>query len=102
MNKFLINKSISTCIYKDANYYCKYILNERYVGLLGHECRFLVKLMASFKNRFYVFHFMEFLNGGTLDSLSKKKSLNENQVKFYAAQIICGISYLHSKQLGHG
>jgi hypothetical protein len=28
---------------------------------------------------------MEFLNGGTLDSLSKNKRLNENQVKFYAA-----------------
>jgi serine/threonine protein kinase len=45
---------------------------------------------------------MEFLNGGTLDSLSKNKRLNENQVKFYAAQIICGISYLHGKHLVHG
>jgi serine/threonine protein kinase len=87
---------------RDYNYYYKYILNERYVGLLGNECRFLVKLIASFENRCYIFHFMEFLNGGNLNYHCKKQSFNEYQVQFYAAQITCGILYLHSKQLVHG
>jgi serine/threonine protein kinase len=45
---------------------------------------------------------MEVLNGGDLlFHLRKLKTFNENQVKFYSAQILCGIQYLHSKGIVH-
>ena len=45
---------------------------------------------------------MEYLNGGSLSwHLHKLKMFKEKQVKFYTAQILCGIQYLHSKQIVH-
>jgi serine/threonine protein kinase len=45
---------------------------------------------------------MEFLNGGSLDwHLNKQTVFTEKQAIFYSAQIFCGISYLHSKEIIH-
>jgi serine/threonine protein kinase len=45
---------------------------------------------------------MEFLNGGSLLwNLKKQKYFNEETVCFYSAQILCGILFLHSKQIIH-
>ena len=45
---------------------------------------------------------MEYLNGGSLSwHLDELKMFKEKQVKFYTAQILCGIQYLHSKQIVH-
>jgi len=46
---------------------------------------------------------MEFLNGGTLEwnIKNKRKYFNEQTVIFYSAQILCGILFLHSKQIVH-
>jgi serine/threonine protein kinase len=41
---------------------------------------------------------MDFVNGGSLAfHLDKKKQFDEARVKFYSAQIVCGLLYLHSK-----
>ncbi len=41
---------------------------------------------------------MDFVNGGSLAfHLDKKKKFDEARVKFYSAQIVCGLLYLHSK-----
>jgi len=45
---------------------------------------------------------MEFMSGGNLKfHLDKIKQFSEIQVKFYSAQIISGLSYLHKKDLIH-
>jgi len=41
---------------------------------------------------------MELMNGGSLEyHLEEKKKFTEYQVKFYSAQIICGLVFLHDK-----
>ena len=47
--------------------------------------------------------FMEFLNGGSLEwnIQNKQKYFNEQTIIFYSAQILCGILFLHSKQIVH-
>ena len=49
----------------------------------------------------HVYHFMEFLNGGSLQWHLKHRNFNERETVFYSAQILCGILFLHSKQIVH-
>ena len=45
---------------------------------------------------------MPFINGAELFTLMlKQKRLRMDVVKFYAAQVIMAIGYLHSKQIMH-
>ena len=125
----------------DYESYYDVLLIEKEVGLLGHECRFIVKLINAFQTEVFsndyeffiifnqlitifksflaanrscvystldekriahIFHFMEFLNGGSLQwHLEKTGTFTEKQVVFYSAQILCGILFLHSKQIVH-
>jgi len=59
---------------------------------------FLVKLHVSFKTQKYLYFVMDFINGGGLYYyLEKEETLDENLAKFYTAEIICGLEYLHSR-----
>ena len=50
----------------------------------------------------HVFFFIEYLSGGSLDwYLTINKVLTENQVRFYTAQVIFGILFLHSNEIVH-
>ena len=45
---------------------------------------------------------MEFLNVGSLKGrLERERVFSEEQTAFFTAQILCGLSYLHSKQIIH-
>uniref|UniRef100_A0A6B2L9X3 Protein kinase domain-containing protein n=1 Tax=Arcella intermedia TaxID=1963864 RepID=A0A6B2L9X3_9EUKA len=58
---------------------------------------FLVKLHWSFQTPDNLYFIMDFVNGGELFyHLSKEKRFSEDRAKFYAAEIISGIGYLHS------
>jgi novel protein kinase C delta type len=48
-------------------------------------------------------YLMEFLNGGSLEwnLKEKEKYFNEKTIIFYSAQILCGILFLHNKQIVH-
>jgi serine/threonine protein kinase len=59
---------------------------------------FLVKLHVSFKTQKYLYFVMDFVNGGGLYYyLEKEDSLDEERAKFYTAEILCGLEYLHSR-----
>jgi len=59
---------------------------------------FLVKLYVSFKTQKYLYFVMDFVNGGGLYYyLEKENSLDEERARFYTAEIICGLEYLHSR-----
>lgn len=49
----------------------------------------------------YMLHFMEFLNGGSLQWHLKNKGFTEKEVVFYSAQILCAILFLHGKKIVH-
>jgi len=58
---------------------------------------FLPKLYYSFQDRKNLYFVMDYINGGELFfHLRQEKKFSEKRTKFYAAQIISAISYLHS------
>jgi len=57
---------------------------------------FLAKLYYSFQTDEYLYFIMDFINGGELFfHLSIEKKFTEDRARFYSAEIISGISYLH-------
>jgi len=57
---------------------------------------FLVKLHYSFQDSDRLFFVMDYVNGGELFfHLQKEKRFTEDRVKFYTAEIVLGIEYLH-------
>ena len=45
---------------------------------------------------------MEFLNGGSLGyQLEETRKFTEERARFYAAEIVCGIQFLHSERIIH-
>lgn len=58
---------------------------------------FLAKLHYSFQNDENLFLVMDFINGGELfHHLSNDKRFTEDRTRFYSAQIVLGIEYLHN------
>jgi len=68
-------------------------------SVLSHvDHPFLPSLYYSFQSTKYLYFVMEFINGGELfHHLSKERRFDENRAKFYAAEILLGLSYLHLK-----
>jgi len=68
-------------------------------SVLSHvEHPFISTLHYSFQTTKYLYFVMEFVNGGEVfHHLSKERRFDENRAKFYAAEILLGLSYLHSK-----
>lgn len=61
---------------------------------------FIVKLYNSFQNDKKLFFILEYCPGGELFGLlSKKQRLSEEQAKFYSAQMILAIEYLHGRDI---
>jgi len=61
------------------------------------EHPFLVKLHYSFQTSNKLFFVMDYINGGELFfHLQRDKRFSEDRVRFYAAEIVSGLDYLHS------
>jgi len=59
---------------------------------------YLPKLYWSFQTEENLYFIMDFINGGELfHHLSKEKRFPEERVRFYSAEIICAMSYLHQQ-----
>ncbi|KRX89220.1 Protein kinase C-like 1 [Trichinella pseudospiralis] len=71
---------------------CTFI--ERRVLILGQQSPFLTKVFWCFQSPEYVFFVMEYLAGGDLmHHIQRMKKFDE----FYAAEIQCGLEFLHSR-----
>eukprot|EP01125_Pyxidicula_operculata_P003948 TRINITY_DN1552_c0_g3_i4.p1 TRINITY_DN1552_c0_g3~~TRINITY_DN1552_c0_g3_i4.p1 ORF type:complete len:485 (+),score=110.46 TRINITY_DN1552_c0_g3_i4:160-1455(+) len=58
---------------------------------------FLVTLHYSFQTTHKLYFIMDYINGGELFyHLQKEKTFSEDRVRFYGAEIVVGIEYLHS------
>lgn len=102
----LVNKKIVAIkkLYKDEMHKKNQIVHVRtekeFLQSIQHP--FIVNLLSSFQDTKHLYLEMEFLVGGDLMSqLIKKDIFTEYEAKFYTAQIISAIEYVHSKGCIH-
>ena len=63
---------------------------------------FLINMDYVLKNELRLYFVMPFIRGGELYKVMKaSRRFKEDTVKFYAAQLVMGIGYLHSKNIIH-
>lgn len=71
---------------------------ERRVLSLAWENPFLTHLYCTFQTKENLFFVMEYLNGGDLMfHIQNCHKFDSHRSTFYAAEIICGLQFLHSK-----
>jgi RAC serine/threonine-protein kinase len=75
----------------------EHVLSEnRVLQTLDHP--FLVRLYCSFQTDDRLYFVMEFVAGGELFfHIGREKKFSEDRVRFYSAEILCALHYLHSK-----
>ncbi|KAM3916956.1 protein kinase C theta type-like [Leptodactylus fuscus] len=78
------------------------LMRERRILLESRDCPFLCHLYAAHQSRDRAYFIMEYLSGGSLEALLRKcGSLNNNSVRFYTAEIVCGLQFLHGRNIVH-
>jgi len=78
-------------------------LNERIMLSLvstGHDCPFIVCMTYAFHTPDKLCFILDLMNGGDLHyHLSQHGVFNENQMKFYAAEVILGLEHMHRRYI---
>lgn len=76
-------------------------LNERIMLSLvstGHDCPFIVCMTYAFHTPDKLCFILDLMNGGDLHyHLSQHGVFNENEMKFYAAEVILGLEHMHRR-----
>lgn len=73
--------------------------NEKKI-LMKIDSPFIIKLRHTFQSKDKIFMTFDYYNGGELFfHLQKFRRFPEEMAKFYAAEIYCALSYLHSKRI---
>lgn len=77
------------------------ILMEKRI-LQASECVFVIKLLFSWKDNDFIYFFMPFVGGGDmLTFLISQRKFTESVCRFYSAQLLIAIEYLHSMNVVH-
>ncbi|XP_076834906.1 protein kinase C delta type-like [Brachyhypopomus gauderio] len=75
---------------------------EKRVLTLAWDCPYLTHLYATFQTKEHLFFVMEYLNGGDLMfRMQKTGCFDLYTATFYAAEIVCGLQFLHGKGIIH-
>ncbi|XP_073479082.1 protein kinase C delta type-like [Aquarana catesbeiana] len=78
------------------------IMTERQVMqmVMGHP--YCTKLYATFQSQDHLFYVMEFFSGGDLRKQIKSKKCDLSTMRRLAAELLCGLQFVHSKGILHG
>ncbi|XP_069808690.1 protein kinase C delta type-like [Dendropsophus ebraccatus] len=75
---------------------------ERRILLMARDCPFILHLYAALQSRGQAYFITEHLAGGSLEDLIRMCGyLDPNNVRFYTAEIACGLQFLHGKKIVH-
>ncbi|XP_075119173.1 protein kinase C theta type-like [Leptodactylus fuscus] len=75
---------------------------ERKILLKARDCPFICHLNAAHQTQDGAFFITEYLPGGSLRTLIRMcGSLNINNVRFYTAEIVSGLQFLHGHKIIH-
>ncbi|KAM4047230.1 protein kinase C theta type-like [Anomaloglossus baeobatrachus] len=78
------------------------ILIERQVLEITRKSPFITRAFSTFQSQDYVFFVMEYLSGGDLRQFLKRNApLPIPATRFIAAELICGLQFLHSRGIIH-
>ncbi|KAM4704994.1 protein kinase C theta type-like [Rhinophrynus dorsalis] len=79
----------------------KIMVEQRVLEVAG-GCRFLTHAYATFETKEHLYYVMDYLAGGDLfEFLCTNKMLDSDTIKFFAAEMVCAIKFLHSKGIIH-
>ncbi|XP_044129819.1 protein kinase C theta type-like [Bufo gargarizans] len=75
---------------------------ERRILLEARDCPFLCHLYAAHQSQERAYFITEYLSGSSLEALIKMCGyLDINNVRFYTAEIVCGLQFLHGHNIVH-
>lgn len=78
-------------------------LNERIMLSLvstGDDCPFIVNMTYAFQTLEKLYFVLDLMNGGDLHyHLQQHGKFNENEMRFYAAEVILGLEHMHSRHV---
>ena len=77
------------------------VMNERtFLAKLNHP--FIVNMTSAFQDRENLYLVMDYLDGGDLRyHLGNKRYFSEKETKFFLANIIIGLEYMHRHKIIH-
>ncbi|XP_073419276.1 protein kinase C-like 1 isoform X2 [Dendrobates tinctorius] len=78
------------------------ILREWRILLAARDCPFLCHLYAAHQSQHRAYFITEYLSGGSLEDLIRMCGcLNIGNVRFYTAEMVCGLQFLHGHNIIH-
>ncbi|XP_066438475.1 protein kinase C theta type-like [Eleutherodactylus coqui] len=78
------------------------ILRERRILLKAQDCPFICHLYATQQSANKAYFIMEYLSGGSLRAMIRMCGrLDISSVRFYTAEIVCGLQFLHQRNIVH-
>ncbi|CAJ0945846.1 unnamed protein product, partial [Ranitomeya imitator] len=78
------------------------IMRERRILLAARHCPFLCHLYAAYQSQHRAYFITEYLSGGSLEDLIRMCGcLNIGNVRFYTAEMVSGLQFLHGLKIVH-
>ncbi|CAJ0921391.1 unnamed protein product [Ranitomeya imitator] len=78
------------------------IIRERRILLAARHCPFLCHLYAAHQSQHRAYFITEYLSGGSLEDLIRMCGcLNIGNVRFYTAEMVSGLQFLHGLKIVH-
>ncbi|XP_066428531.1 protein kinase C delta type-like [Eleutherodactylus coqui] len=78
------------------------LMRERRILLKAQDCPFICHLYAAQQSADQAYFVMEYLSGGSLATLIRMCGrLDISSVRFYTAEIVCGLQFLHRRAIVH-